>query len=58
VKFQRQDSFSIPPVKKDSKLHTDSKVKAEIMLEEIKSVFTQEDKSHTPSVHGTSYAGI
>jgi len=30
---------------KDGKLNTDSKTKAEILLEEFKSVFTQEDKS-------------
>jgi len=41
VKSQRQNSFGIPPLKKDGKLHVDSKVKAEIMLEEFKSVFTK-----------------
>ena len=45
VKSQRQDCFGVPPLKKDGKLNTDSKTKAEILLEEFKSVFTQEDKS-------------
>ena len=58
LKSQRQDSFGIPPLKKDGKLHVDSKVKAEIMLEEFKLVFIQEDKSHIPSLYGTPYSSI
>jgi len=55
VKSQRQDCFGVPPLKKDGKLNTDSKTKAEILLEEFKLVFTQEDKSCIPTLSGPTY---
>ena len=58
VNSQRPDSFGIQPMKKDGKLYADSKVKAEIMLEEFKSVFTRKDKSYIPSLYGTPYSSI
>ena len=58
VNSQRPDSFGIQPMKKDGKLYADSKVKAEIMLEEFKSVFTRKDKSYIPSLYGLSLIHI
>jgi len=55
VKSQRQDNLGVPPLKKDGKLNSDSKTKAEILLEEFKSVFTHEDTSHIPTLSGPSY---
>ena len=50
VKAQRQDNFGgIPPLKRDG-VHTDSQTKADIMLDEFKSVFTREDTSHLPQL--------
>jgi len=39
-------------------LHTDSKTKAQIMLDEFTSVFTSEDTFSIPRVEGQSYPGI
>jgi len=58
VKSQRQDNFGIPPLKRDGVLHTDSQTKADIMLDEFKSVFTREDTSHLPQLGGTAYPSI
>jgi len=58
VKSQRQDSFGVPPLKKDGLLHTDSKEKAEIMLDEFKSVLTPEDKSYIPTLSGRPHVSI
>ena len=58
VKAQRQDNFGIPPLKKDGKLHADSKTKARIMLDEFTSVFTREDTSSIPTLDGTPYPSI
>ena len=55
VNSQRQDSFGVPPLNKDSKLGTDSKTKAGIMWNEFKSVFIHEDKFHIPTLSGPSY---
>jgi len=55
VKSQRQDSFGIPPLKRDGVLHTDSKTKAAIMLDEFKSVFTQEYTSFIPQLNGPAF---
>jgi len=58
IKSQRQDSFGIPPLKHDGVLHTDSKTKAAIMLDEFKSVFTQEDTSFIPQLNGSAFPQI
>lgn len=58
MKSQRQDSFGIPPLQRDGILHTNSKDKAEIMLDEFKSVFTQEDTSCIPQMLGPAYPPI
>ena len=55
VKSQRQDNLGVLPLKKDGKLNSDSKTKAEILLEEFKSVFTHKDTSHIPTLSGPSY---
>ena len=55
VKAQRQDNFGIPPLKHNGKLHTDSKTKAWIMLDEFSSVFAREDTSFIPQLHSLSH---
>jgi len=58
VKAQRQDNFGIPPLKHHGALHTDSKTKAQIMLDEFTSVFTCEDTFFIPRLKGHLYPDI
>jgi len=58
VKAQRQDNFGIPALKHHGVLHTDSKTKAQIMLDEFTSVITCEDTFSIPRVEGQSYPDI
>ena len=58
MKSHRHDSFGVPPRKKNGVLHTDRKAKDSIMLNEFKSVFTQEDKSWIPKLSGPAYPKI
>ena len=58
VKAQHQDNFGIPPLKHNGKLHTDSKTKAQIMLDEFSPVFVHEDTSFIPQLDSLSYPDI
>ncbi len=48
IKSKRQDSVGIAPLKRLGNLVTDSKGKAEILVDQFKSVFTQDTSSTLP----------
>ncbi len=55
---QKQDIVGISPLKDGGKLHTDSMKKAEILSNQLKSVFTQENTTAIPHLHGRDYPTI
>ena len=55
IRSQKQDNVGISPLKDGGKLHTDSMEKAEILSNQFKSVFTQEDTTVIPHLHGPYY---
>ena len=58
IRSQKQDNVGISPLKDRGKLRTDSMEKAEILSNQFKSVFTQEDNTVIPHLHGPNYPTI
>ena len=58
IKAQRQDNIGVTALKNKGQLHTDNRVKAEILNKQFKSVFTKEDKSKIPRLSGPAYPPI
>ena len=58
IKAQRQDNIGVTALKKKGQLHTDNRMKAEILNKQFKSVFTKEDKSKIPRLSGPAYPPI
>ena len=58
IRSQKQDNVGISPLKDGGKLHTDSMEKAEILSNQFKSVFTQEETTVIPHLHGPDYPTI
>ena len=58
IRSQKQDNVGISPLQDGGKLHTDSMEKAEILSNQFKSVFTQEDTTVIPHLHGPEYPTI
>lgn len=50
MKSLNKDTTGISPLKDNGTLHTDSKTKAEILLNQFKSVFTKENLEQTPNL--------
>ena len=51
VKARRQDNVGVAPLYEGSALHSDSKTKARILLEQFQSVFTKDDGAPLPQVN-------
>ncbi|KAK3101180.1 hypothetical protein FSP39_001568 [Pinctada imbricata] len=58
VKYKRQDSGGIAPLKKGTALISDSKGKAEILLSQFKSVFTKPSKGEMPNTSKRAKSNI
>ena len=58
IKSQKQDTIGVTALKDQGKLHTDNKVKAELLNKQFKSVFTQEDTTSVPKLMGPSFPPI
>ncbi|KAK3091517.1 hypothetical protein FSP39_020434 [Pinctada imbricata] len=58
VKSKRQDSGGIAPLKKGTALISDSKGKAEILLDQFKSVFTKPSKGEMPNTSKRTKSNI
>ena len=58
IRSQKQDNVGISPLNDGGKLHTDSIKKAEILSNQFKSVFTHEDTTAIPHIHGPDYPTI
>ena len=50
VKSKKKDSFGIPPLKREGTLFNDCKEKAEILVNQFKSVFTKDSDNNIPSL--------
>ena len=55
IRSQKQDNVGISPLKDGGNLHTDTMEKAEILSNQFKSVFTQEDTTVIPHLHDPDY---
>ena len=55
IRSQKQDNVGISPLKDGGNLHTDTMEKAEILSNQFKSVFTQEDTKVIPHLHDPDY---
>ena len=58
IRSQKQDNVGISPLNDGGKLHTDSIKKAEILSNQIKSVFTHEDTTAISHLQGPDYPTI
>ena len=58
VRSKRQDSTGVSPLLKNGVLHTENQSKAEILNDQFVSVFTHEDTSDVPHLHGPTYPSI
>jgi hypothetical protein len=58
IKAQRQDNIGIAPLKSNGTLFTDSKSKSEILNQQFKSVFTNDDNADPPTLPGTPFPPI
>ena len=57
-KAQRPESTGVTPLIHDGQLHSRSKDKAEILSDQFKSVFTQDDGGAIPQLEGHAYPSI
>ena len=51
IKSRKCDNIGVAPLKNKGKLESEPKKKAEILLNQFKSVFTKNDSSNLPSVN-------
>ena len=58
IKAQRQESTCVAPLNRDGQLHSRSKDKAEILSNQFKSMFTQDDGGAIPQLEGHAYPSI
>ncbi|XP_014679397.1 PREDICTED: RNA-directed DNA polymerase from mobile element jockey-like [Priapulus caudatus] len=52
IKSQKADNIRISPLRQNGKLYADSKTKAQLLNDQFKSVFTQENTSNIPDIQG------
>ena len=58
VRAQRQDNVGVAPLLDNGVLHTDSLSKACILNKQFVSVFTREEVTDIPKLHGPNYPDI
>ena len=59
IKFRKQDSVGIAPIKQGGALHTDANMKATLLNQQFKSVFTPRDPNNqVPRLDGPSFPSI
>ena len=59
IKFWKQDSVGIAPIKQGGTLHTDANMKATLLNQQFKSVFTPRDPNNqVPRLDGPSFPSI
>ena len=58
IKSRRQDNVGVAPLKENSILHSDSKSKARILINQFQSVFTPEDGSPLPPMETKPYPNM
>ena len=60
IKFQRQHTVGVPPLKKKGQLYSDSKTKASILQDQFTSVFTTDDTdpNHDLKMDGQKYQSL
>ena len=58
VRAQRQDNVGVAPLLNNGVLHTDSLSKACILNKQFVSVFTREEVTDIPKLHGPNYPDI
>ena len=49
IKSKKQDNIGVAPLKNKGKIHSDSQTKAEILINQFKSVFTKRTNAETPT---------
>ncbi len=58
IKSQKADNTGVSPIRHEGKLYSDSKSKAQLLSDQFKSVFTQENKSSIPNPPGDPYPAM